>query len=363
MKKSNLAALLLSLVMVFTLSACGGGGGGEAQSPAPGDSSVPEQSQASSGDDTVYQVRMSCEASEGQWLAVLLQEYADAVKEATDGRIQIELYLGNSLGASDDIWSMFTQGAIEMVHMGVAHAGNFPVTDFVQTPFTVTSPEMAESVMITLLDAGMLTEFSDNMHVVSFMPTLMQEYMLVDREVKTVEDLSGMIIRGSSAPLIQCIETLGSTATSIPITDLYMSLSQGVADGTITSVDAADVFKLQDVCKYLLDMPICTGMNFVGINNTFWNSLPDDLQTIMDEVGAEYQQKYLEENAKAGEDCVANMTSAGMVVLEPSEELLTACKEATSNMLDELIEKLNGEGLDGTAIVAKAQEAVAAFGG
>ena len=362
MKKTKLTALLLAFAMSLSLAACGSDSNG-ANSPAPsGNSSAPE-SQAPANDGTVYNLRMSCEASEGQWLAVMLQDYADAVAEATNGQVQIELYLGNSLGASDDIWSMFTQGAIDMVHMGVAHAGNFPVTDFVQTPFTVSSPEMAEYVMMSLLEDGMLTEFSDNMHVVAFMPTLMQEFLLVNREVQSVEDLSGMIIRGSSAPLVQCIELLGSTATSIPITDLYMSLSQGVADGTITSVDAADVFKLQDVCQYLLDLPICTGMNFVAVNSTLWNSLPADIQATIDEVGAEYQEKYLELNNQAGEDCLANMTAAGMTVLEPSDELVAACQEATSGMLDDLIENLNAEGLDGAAIVARAQQAAEEFAG
>lgn len=365
MKKMKLIALLLSLAMMLGLAACGGEQTPEtSKDPGTQNSTPAEESKTPADDGKVYNLRMSCEASEGQWLAVMLQDYADDVAEATNGRVNIELYLGNSLGPAGDIWSMFTQGAIDMVHAGVAHAGSFPVTNIVQTPFVVSSPECAEAVMTALMNQGMLAEFTDNMHVVAFMPTLMQEFLLVSKEVKTVEDLSGMIIRASSTPLMTCVESLGSTPTSIPITDLYMSLSQGVADGTITSVDAADVFKLQDVCKYILDLPICTGMNFVGINNDVWNSLPADLQEIMDQVGAEYQQKYLELNAQAGEDCLKSMTDGGAaVVITPSDELVAACKDATSGMVDALIADLNAEGLDGAAIVAAAQQAVADFEG
>ena len=155
MKKSKLLALLLALVMVLSLAACGSKDNGSANSSAPSNSDAGQQdeSKAPENDGKTYNLRMSCEASEGQWLAVMLQDYADAVKEATNGQVNIELYLGNSLGSSDDIWSMFTQGAIDMVHMGVAHAGNFPVTDFVQTPFAVSSPEMAASVMTALAPA------------------------------------------------------------------------------------------------------------------------------------------------------------------------------------------------------------------
>ena len=360
MKRMRLTALLLALVMSFSLAACGNPASENSAGP---DTSDPTSNSNTPDDGTVYNLRMSCEASEGQWLAEMLQDYADAVAEATNGKVQIELLLGNSLGAAGDIWSMFTHGTIDMVHMGVAHAGHFPVTNIVQTPFVVSSPEMAASVMATLESEGHLAEFSDNMHVVAYMPTLMQEFMFVDKEVKTVEDLSGMIIRASSTPLMTCVENLGSTSTSIPITDLFMSLSQGVADATITSVDAAEVFKLQDVCNYLLDMPICTGMNFVGINKARWDSFPDDIKEAMDKVGAEYQQKYLELNAQAGIDCLNAMTADGLTVLTPSDELVAACQAATSSQVDEYVADLNAEGLDGEAILAAAQKAIADYTG
>ncbi len=374
MKKT--IALILALAMALSLAACGGSGSNS--DPAPADTPAPsadtpateapeetpeEEPEEEFAESPTYNLRMSCEASEGQWLAVMLQDYADDVYQATKGQVKIELFLGNSLGSSDDVWSMFTQGTIDMVHAGVAHAGHFPVTDFVQTPFTVDSPECAAYVMDALAEQGMLGEFTDYMHVVAYLPTLMQEYMFVDKEVSTVEDLSGMVIRASSAPLVSCVENLGSTATSIAITDLYMSLSQGVADGTITSVDAADVFKLQDVCKYLLDLPICTGMNFIGINNTVWESLPADIQAAMDEVAAKYQETYFDLNNQAKEDCLKSMTDGGLTVITPSDELVAACQEATASQVEELIANLNAEGMDGAGIVATAQAAVAEYAG
>jgi TRAP-type C4-dicarboxylate transport system substrate-binding protein len=123
------------------------------------------------------------------------------------------------------------------------------------------------------------------------------------------------------------------------------------------------VFKLQDVCKYLLDLPICTGMNFIGINNTTWDKLPADIQAEMDEVGAKYQEIYFDLNNQAKEDCLKNMTDGGMTIITPSDELVAACQEATSSQLEELISNLNAEGLDGEAIVAAGQAAVAEYEG
>lgn len=137
MKKSKLLALFLALAMVLSLAACGSKDNGSANSPAPGNTAGQEESKAPENEGKTYNLRMSCEASEGQWLAIMLQDYADAVKEATNGQVNIELYLGNSLGSSDDIWSMFTQGAIDMVHHG---AWPTPATSPSPTSFRRPSP-------------------------------------------------------------------------------------------------------------------------------------------------------------------------------------------------------------------------------
>jgi TRAP-type C4-dicarboxylate transport system substrate-binding protein len=166
MKK--MIAMMLALAMALSLAACGGGNSStstsessttaeSAAAESPAEESQDAESPAAEEEEEfaatpTYSLRMSCEASEGQWLAEMLQDYADDVYQATKGQVQIELYLGNSLGSSDDVWSMFTQGTIDMVDAGVAHAGHFPVTDFVQTPFTVDSPECAAYVMNALAE-------------------------------------------------------------------------------------------------------------------------------------------------------------------------------------------------------------------
>jgi CO dehydrogenase/acetyl-CoA synthase alpha subunit len=83
----------------------------------------------------------------------------------------------------------------------------------------------------------------------------------------------------------------------------------------------------------------------------------------MDEVGAKYQEIYFDLNNQAKEDCLKNMTDGGMTIITPSDELVAACQEATSSQLEELISNLNAEGLDGEAIVAAGQAAVAEYEG
>ena len=345
MKKVRILALLMALVMMLALTACGGS---SSSSSAP-----------TADDDTVYEMKLSSSQVTGSWLAELFDEYPAMVDEATNGRVKITIYHDNSLGAPADLYTMLTQGGLEILNMGIAQAGEFPITDIVQTPFLLTTPDTAGEIMWKLLDEGKLPEFSDNMHVLTFLPTDMQMFATVDDKIESIDDFKGLKIRANSGQLITAIESLGATAVSITTTEVFLSLSQGVIDGGISSPSAMTAFTWQDVCKYLYATPICTGMNYIGMNLDTWNSLPADLQEAMDEVSREFYDMYMEKNNAMQQESIDTMVAAGVEVVEWDDATVQAIKDATGSMLDDLAESLNAQGIDGTGLVAEAREIVA----
>lgn len=368
MEKTRLLALLLALAMFFVLSACSSSQSAApaAEEPAASAAEEPaaeepaaEEPAAEPVDDTVYEMKLSSSQVTGSWLADLFDEYAVMVDEATNGRVKITVYHDNALGAPSDLYTMLTQGGLEILNLGIAQAGEFPVTDIVQTPFLLSTPDTAGEIMWTLLEEDKLPEFTDNMHVLAFLPTDMQMFVTVDDKIETIDDFSGMKIRANSGQLISAIEALNATAVSITTTEVFLSLSQGVIDGAISSPSAMAAFAWQDVCKYLYALPICTGMNYIGVNLDVWNSLPADLQEAMDQVSREFYDLYMVENNAAQQISIDNMVAAGVEYVELSDETVAAIKEATSTMLDDLAESLNDQGIDGTGLIAEAREIVA----
>ena len=338
MKKSRILSVIMVLAMVFALTAA----------TATTASAAAE-----------YEFRLSSSQVTGTWLADLFDEYAEMVNEATDGRINITIFHDNALGSPADLWTMFTQGGLEMLNQGCAQIGEFPITDIVQTPFLLTTPATAQELLEALLAEDMLPEFSDNMHVICFVPTDMQMLATVDDKIESMADFNGLKLRANSGQLIEVIEKLGATAVSITTTEVFLSMSQGVIDGGISSPSAMTAFTWQDVCHYLYDLPISVGMNFIGVNLDTWNSLPEDLQEIMDEVGAEWSAKYIAKNDEMQQACVDQMVEAGVEVVVWDDEMVEEVKASSADLLGELAESLTGMGYDGEAIIAFAQDVVA----
>ena len=339
MKKTRILSILMALAMVFALTAA--------------------TATAAAAADDVYELKFSSSQVEGTWLGDLIDEYGQMVADATDGRVKINIFHNNALGSPADLWTMLTQGGLEILNLGIAQAGEFPITDIVQTPFLLTTPDTAGEIMWKLLEEDKLPEFTDNMHVLTFLPTDMQMFATTDKKIESIDDFKGMKIRANSGQLITAIESLGATAVPITTTEVFMSLSQGVIDGAISSPSAMTAFTWQDVCKYLYALPICTGMNYIGVNLDTWNSLPEDLQEALDNVSREFYDIYMEKNNAAQQDSIDIMVEAGVEVVEWDDTTVQAIKDATSTMLDDLAESLNGQGIDGTGLVDEAREIVA----
>ena len=81
-------AFVLALAMAVSLAACGGS------------SSAAPDSGSSSGDgsaDKVYQLKVSLEPSESNFMAENWREWAEAVKEKSNGRLDFQFYYDNTL--------------------------------------------------------------------------------------------------------------------------------------------------------------------------------------------------------------------------------------------------------------------------
>jgi len=83
----------------------------------------------------------------------------------------------------------------------------------------------------------------------------------------------------------EILAALGVKPTDIPLPDLYMALSTGVADGMVFGLSPLKGYKLAEVIKYTVVNPSLSigGSGFNYINLDTWNALPKNLQDLIEE--------------------------------------------------------------------------------
>lgn len=95
MKLKKIIAMLLAVAMVFALAACGS----DSNSNNSGNSSSTSSKDDSQKDSKVYKLKLDCVDPSTSITAVGLERFKAEVEEKSEGRIEITIFYGSTLGA------------------------------------------------------------------------------------------------------------------------------------------------------------------------------------------------------------------------------------------------------------------------
>lgn len=158
------------------------------------------------------------------------------------------------------------------------------------TPFATSTVEQALSTMngLNQNEPSMIKEWSDQ-DIVFFGSSVSDGYSLFMNEpLDNISDIAGRKILGaaSTAPYVA---SLGASFIAGGLPEYYSNLQTGVGDGVLIVGTGAYGLKLHEVAKYAIRVdtgPLTFGG--LGMNKTVFDSLPQDVQQVMVEMGAVY---------------------------------------------------------------------------
>ncbi|MCT8990537.1 C4-dicarboxylate TRAP transporter substrate-binding protein [Chelativorans sp. SCAU2101] len=99
--------------------------------------------------------------------------------------------------------------------------------------------------------------------------------LLTTKPVRTPDDIKGMRLRSGGSPFARWAEYIGASPVNVPVNDTFESMSQGVIDGTMGSAADLTSYRLIDLAKYIIDLPLGTyhaTVNF-AVNTDAWKAM------------------------------------------------------------------------------------------
>lgn len=144
----------------------------------------------------------------------------------------------------------------------------------------------------------------------------------VKKPIRVPADMKGKKITasGDGAAVVNAV---GGAAVTLPPNDWYMALERGLTEGQIMHWAAIDAFKLVERLKYhVMAGPGGTDASAFGfiINLKTWNSLPPDLQQVLQEAFDWANEKMREENYKMIERITGEAKAKGNEIIELTPE-------------------------------------------
>jgi TRAP-type C4-dicarboxylate transport system substrate-binding protein len=280
-------------------------------------------------------------------MAVSGQQWSTEIEKRTNGRVKITMYPGGSLIPSPAAYDGVTKGIADIALSFPGYTkGRFPLLEVMDLPLGCKSGAAATRVVNELFEKFKPKEF-DEVKVMYF-SAHGPGYIHTRKPVYKLEDLKGMKIRGGGV-LIKVVAALGASPVSLPMGEVYDALSRGVVEGATAPFEALEGWKLGEVIKYSIENreSAYTSAGFVIMNKEKWNSLPPDIQKIIEGINKEWMDrsgKLWDDIDKSGREFTLKRGNK-IITLTPEED--ARWTKALRPVLDEYVKYAKEKGVPG----------------
>ena len=285
-------------------------------------------------------------------VSLVSEEWCKEIEKRTNGAVKITIFHGGTLTPPTQAYDGVVKGLSD-VAMGVFsyHRGRFPLTEFSDLPIGVKSCVTAAK-LFTAYYAKFKPKEMDDVQVMYLHGNPPSLVHTVKKTVAKLEDLAGLKMRVT--PLGTPIaKALGAAPVAMPMNDAYDALSKNVVDGGFFPYEALEGWKLGEVVKNTTESwPVgFTSAWFVIMNKKKWESIPPDMQKIIEKVNAEWIER-------VGKTWDAIDASGKAFALKQGGKVTTLSKEegarwvkAVQPVLNDYVTMAKSKGLPGDEVL------------
>jgi len=283
----------------------------------------------------------------------------ERVENETNHSVDISVFPGGVLLGATEIYEGVVNGAADIGSTCPSYTpGAFPSTTALELPGlnndnAVVSSMTAQEAYETI---EAINKEYDDVKVMLFWATGPGD-LFTQTPVKSLEDLKGMEIRAASGS-VPALNALGAVPVTMPMGESYLALNQGIVKGILGPAEIMKGFRLAEVTKSTTKTPFLYNTVFMKVMNIdTWNSLPSEVQQIIEEVNIEFVMKYAElgkEQSEIGNAMAVDEYTHELIQLSTEEE--KRWLDALSKVQDEWVEQSNEIGLPGEEILEKVKE-------
>lgn len=209
--------------------------------------------------------------------------FAEALKAATDGTVNVEMVFGGQMGGEKEMLEFVANNVVAMAAFPSNHyIAQFPAYEAFGMSLTYETPEDVARLFKKAVETLPLTKKSyDDENVTPFMFRGLDPYVLLcNKPVRNVGDLKGLKVRtfGSAVPAV--FEGLGAVPVNLLTSETYEAMQRGTVDCAYFSRVSHLVFKTYEVSKYYIDFDFGSVSAYLPyINNDVLNEFTDEQKT------------------------------------------------------------------------------------
>lgn len=285
----------------------------------------------------------------------LMQEWADQVKEESNGRLVFKIYAGGVQGDEPDV--------IKKIRFGQLHGGAFTgygigriysPTRVLELPFlfeNIDEIDFVRNKFMPEIEQG----YRDNGYELLGWMEVGFVYFFSKDPIKSVDDLKERRIWHWQGDTLGEAFFAASGLSPVPLSiiDVYTSLSTGLIDTVYTPPLGAIALQWFTKTKYITNVPMANGIGSLVVSRKFYQDLPQDLQKILKRTGKEIGERLVTATRIENQQSMETLKEMGMQLVTDTDDLESAeikgiSKRASEQLMDKgyipkaVIDQVNG---------------------
>lgn len=270
-------------------------------------------------------------------------QFAEDVKEKTNGALDIVVHSGGSLVSHPEIPKAVKTGQVQMGEIFIGLMGNTaPIFKHDNIPFLATSYEDAEKLWAAAkpeLEKALAKEGMTLLYVVPW-PA---QSLYTKEPVTSLADLKGVRMRAYSPSTSRLADLMGAVPTTIQVPDIPQAFSTGIIEAMITSPSTGANGQAWDYVKNYTDIQAWIPKNMTVVNTRAFKRLDKATQTAIMEAAAAAEKRGWEIVREQAKKDTQTLIDNGIKVAEPSETLVAELNAIGETMTQEWIDESGPE--------------------
>ena len=302
--------VVLMVLLAMMLSVTGAFAEGQQEEAGSGEASAA----GAAGLTKVVEAKMASEEIEGDFMTVWGNNYADYMREETDGMYDLTVYPYGSLGDTRDINELAQLGVVEYVFSDFAWISAFVPEAQVLSLHYIWPKERMPEVLEWVVNNGDIMPFMEEAFRRNGLVPLgivYEGWQWVTSKPKavTLEDLEGLKTRVmGSKLLVEDYRAYGMSPTPMSYGEVYSGLQTGLIDAQVNPLFADYSMKFYEVTNYFTQMWAEPFLGIPTVNMQHFDTLPEETQALM--------KSYFKDNIMAAADWIDNRNANDRAKIE-----------------------------------------------
>lgn len=282
---------------------------------------------------------------DGNYHTENIRRFADDVKAATGGALEITIHSNASLFKHPEIKRAVQTGQVQAgeVLMSVL-ANDDAMFEVDAVPFLATSFDQAERLMKVTRQYVELRFQKSGLRVLFSVPWTPQG-IYSKAPIETAADLKDVKLRAYNATTTRFAELLGAVPTTVQAAEVPQAFSAGVIAAMITSPATGVDSQAWDFVKNYYDVQAFIPKNVVFANERAFRKLPEDTQKAVLKAATDAEARGWQTARHANEELVGKLRLGGMTIHKPSPALAGDLQDIGAKMSAEWATKAGEDGL------------------